>query len=62
MEAIEQADCRVSNQHLCPSSSHPLWRAAQRRLMEAIEQANVQENFDLAYEHNPEAFSSVCML
>lgn len=22
----------------------------------------LQENFDLAYEHNPEAFSSVCML
>lgn len=34
----------------------------QRRLMEVIEQANVQENFDLAYEHNPEVFSSVCML
>ncbi|KAL4437177.1 hypothetical protein ABPG75_004316 [Micractinium tetrahymenae] len=34
----------------------------QRRLMEAIEQANVYENFDMALEHNPEAFSSVCML
>lgn len=34
----------------------------QRRLMEAIEQANVHENFDMALEHNPEAFSSVCML
>lgn len=34
----------------------------QRRLMESIEQANVFENFDMALEHNPEAFSSVCML
>lgn len=30
--------------------------------MEAIEQANVHENFDMALEHNPEAFASVCML
>ena len=30
--------------------------------MSAIEQQNVYENFDMALEHNPEAFSSVCML
>ena len=30
--------------------------------MEAVEAANVTENFEQALEHNPEAFSSVCML
>jgi hypothetical protein len=30
--------------------------------MSAIEQQNVYDNFDMALEHNPEAFSSVCML
>jgi hypothetical protein len=34
----------------------------QRRLMEAIESANVAENFETALEHNPEFFSSVHML
>ena len=34
----------------------------QRRLMEAIESQNVHDNFETALEHNPEAFSSVCML
>ena len=30
--------------------------------MEAIESQNVHDNFETALEHNPEAFSSVCML
>ena len=46
--------------HLPPCS--PACLSSQRRLMEAIEQKNVHENMELALEHNPEAFSSVCML
>eukprot|EP00887_Chlorella_sp_A99_P005195 scaffold1.g5195.t1 len=34
----------------------------QRKLEEAIQAKNVAENFEFALEHNPEAFSSVCML
>ena len=34
----------------------------QRKLEEAIQRKNALENKELAYEHNPEAFASVCML
>lgn len=34
----------------------------QKRLEELIQQKNVDANFELAMEHNPEAFASVCML
>ncbi|KAI3433961.1 hypothetical protein D9Q98_003763 [Chlorella vulgaris] len=34
----------------------------QRRMLEAIEQKNVSENYENALEYNPEAFASVCML
>lgn len=44
------------------AESDPFNPEVQRRLMEAIEQKNVHENMELALEHNPEAFSSVCML
>ena len=30
-------------------------------MMEEIEHQNVHENFESALEHNPEAFSSVCL-
>ncbi|PRW58158.1 DNA damage-inducible 1 [Chlorella sorokiniana] len=44
------------------AESDPFNPEVQRRLMEVIEQRNVHENMELALEHNPEAFSSVCML
>ena len=34
----------------------------QRRMLEAIEQRNIAENFEQGIEHNPEAFGSVIML
>lgn len=44
------------------AESDPFNPEVQRRLMEAIEQKNVDHNMELALEYNPEAFSSVCML
>ncbi len=35
---------------------------AQRKIAEAIQQANVEENMSAAMEHSPETFASVCML
>ena len=34
----------------------------QRRLLEALEQKNVEENYLSAVEHNPESFAQVTML
>ena len=45
-----------------PPTGPALLPHLQARLMSAIEQQNVYDNFDMALEHNPEAFSSVCML
>ena len=34
----------------------------QARIAEYIRQKNIQENYETAYEHNPEVFASVTML
>jgi DNA damage-inducible protein 1 len=44
------------------ANSDPMDAAAQARIEEEIRLKNVQENWEMAMEHNPEAFGSVVML
>ncbi|KAK9806745.1 hypothetical protein WJX72_001124 [[Myrmecia] bisecta] len=43
-------------------NADPFDPEVQRKIAEAIEEANVKENFDQAWEHSPEVFSDVVML